>query len=142
MANIEILDLKEGSGETGEINNLCLVGRILSPKTLNSVEVSNVFTSVWRTRSPFSVVPWENNTFLFRFGDAEDRDYILMEGPWSKMNNLMVLQPLRGGSAVSELEFERYPFWVQIHGLPVKKMTRANAELIGKRFGKLLAVEK
>lgn len=30
---------------------------------------------------------------------------------------------------------------MQIHGLPIEKMTRTNAESIGKRFGRLLAVE-
>lgn len=35
MANIEVLDLEEGSGETGEITNLCLLGKVLNPKPLN-----------------------------------------------------------------------------------------------------------
>ncbi|KAF7136176.1 hypothetical protein RHSIM_Rhsim08G0187900 [Rhododendron simsii] len=118
MANIEILDLEEGSGETREVTNLCLVGRILSPKVLNAAAISNVFSSVWRTRAPFSMVPWYQ-TFLFRFEDVEDKDSILMDGPWSIMNNLVI----------------------QIHDLPVEKMTRVNAEAIGKRFGRLLAIE-
>lgn len=33
------------------------------------------------------------------------------------------------------------PFWVQVHGLPVDKMTKANSESIGHRFGNLLGVE-
>ncbi|KAH7861053.1 hypothetical protein Vadar_021030 [Vaccinium darrowii] len=33
------------------------------------------------------------------------------------------------------------PFWVQIHGLPVEKLSRANAETIGSRLGKLMALE-
>lgn len=42
---------------------------------------------------------------------------------------------------VSEVNFSICPIWVQIHGLPVEKMTRANSEIIGKRFGRLLAME-
>ncbi|KAF7152826.1 hypothetical protein RHSIM_Rhsim01G0110700 [Rhododendron simsii] len=141
MADAEILDLEEGSGETGEIRNHWLVGRILSPKALNPLAVSNVFTSVWKTRASFSVVPWQNNTFLFRFEDGEDRDSILQEGPWSIMNNLLILNPLQEGGAISDMEFEYCPFWIQVHGLPLEKMTRANAEIIGRRFGELLAVE-
>lgn len=141
MTEAEILDLEEGSGETGEIRNLCLVGRILSPKTLNPTAITNVVTSAWKTRASFSVVPWQNNTFLFRFEDEEDKDSILQEGPWSIMNNLLILNPLKEGGVVSDMEFEHCPFWIQIHGLPLEKMTRANAEIIGRRFGKLLAVE-
>ncbi|KAF7114851.1 hypothetical protein RHSIM_RhsimUnG0075100 [Rhododendron simsii] len=96
MADAEILDLEEGSGETGEICNLCLVGRILSPKTLNPTAIISVVTSVWKTRASFSVVPWQNNTFLFRFEDEKDRDSILHEGPWSIINNLLILNPFKG----------------------------------------------
>lgn len=111
MTDAEILDLEEGSGETGEIRNLCLVGRIMSPKNLNPIGITNVFKSAWKTRALFSVIPWENNTFLFRFEEAEDRDSILQDGLWSIMNNLMVLQPLEEGGAISDLEFEYCPFW-------------------------------
>lgn len=57
------------------------------------------------------------------------------------MNNTMVLIPLVEGVSISDLVFDFCPFWIQIHGLPVEKMTRANTEIIGKRAGKLLAVE-
>ncbi|KAI8547585.1 hypothetical protein RHMOL_Rhmol07G0207600 [Rhododendron molle] len=103
MDDLEILDLEEGAGETGEVSNLCLVGKVLNPKIINSIAITNICTTAWKTRSPFSVTPWNNNVFLFRFEEAEDRELI--------------------------------------HGLPVEKMTRANAEIIGKRFPKLLAIE-
>lgn len=50
------------------------------------------------------------------------------------MNNLMVLKQLQDGVGVSEMDFLRCPFWVLIHGLPIEKMSRANAEIIGNRF--------
>ncbi|KAG5556727.1 hypothetical protein RHGRI_007108 [Rhododendron griersonianum] len=125
----------------GEINNLCLVGKVFNPKPFNVTAITNICTSAWKTRAPFSVVPWGVNIFLFRFEEIEDKNEILKEGPWSMMNSLMVLKPLMEGSVVSDLVFSHCPFWVQIHGLPVEKMTRANAEIIGKRFGKLLALE-
>lgn len=137
----EFLDLDEGFGETGVFDNLCLVGKILHHKTLNTMAVSNILKSAWKTRANFSIAPWNNNIFLFQFENEEDRASVLMDGPWSVMNQLLVLQPLQDGLAVNELEFPTCPFWVQIHGLPCEKMTRANAETIGHRFGKLLGVE-
>ncbi|KAF7135970.1 hypothetical protein RHSIM_Rhsim08G0119300 [Rhododendron simsii] len=138
---MEFLDLEEGTGETGEIQNLCIVGKVISNKACHVSAVSNVCNVAWKTRAPFSVVPWNNNIFLFRFEDAEDKEHILTEGPWSISNSLLVLQPLANGGTVFDVEFSHCPFWIQIHGLPVEKMTRANAELIGKHFGNLLTVE-
>ncbi|KAH7867291.1 hypothetical protein Vadar_031473 [Vaccinium darrowii] len=141
MAEIEVLDLQEGSGETGEIRNKCLVGKVLSQKSINPLAISNILRGAWKTRAEFSVVPWNDNTFLFKFEDEEDRDSILKASPWSVMNNLLVLQLLSGDEAVTCIEFLSCPFWVQIHGLPVEKMSRSNAEIIGRRFRKLLGVE-
>lgn len=134
MDDLEILDLEEGSSETGEVSNLCLVGKVLSPKIINNIAITNVCSTAWKTRSPFSVIPWNNNVFLFRFEEAEDRELVLMERPWSVMNSLLVLRPVETGIAIPDHDFSVSPFWVQIHGLPVEKMTRANAEIIDKRF--------
>lgn len=59
---------------------------------------------------------------------------MIQEGPWSIMNNLMVLKQLQDGVGISEMDFSRCPFWVLIHRLPIEKMSRANAEIIGNRF--------
>ncbi|KAF7119989.1 hypothetical protein RHSIM_Rhsim13G0038300 [Rhododendron simsii] len=141
MDDLEILDLDVGSGKTGEVSNLCLVGKVLSPKIINSITITNVCTTAWKTRSPFSVTPCNNNVFLFRFEEAEDRELVLMERPWSVMNSLLVLRPVEVGVAIPDHDFSVSPFWVQIHSLPVEKMDRANEEIIGKRFQKLLAIE-
>ncbi|KAI8528202.1 hypothetical protein RHMOL_Rhmol12G0132200 [Rhododendron molle] len=141
MEDSDVLDLEEGSGETGVVGNLCLVGKVLNPKLLNTTAITNICTTAWKTRSPFSVTSWNNNIFLFRFEEIEDKEMVLSDRPWSIMNSLMVLQPVVNGIAITDHDFSVSPFWVQIHGLPVGKMNRANAEIIGKRFQKLLAIE-
>lgn len=57
------------------------------------------------------------------------------------MGNLLVLQTLQLRRATAELEFRWSPFWVQVHGLPIDKMTRAHGEVIGNRIGRLVEVE-
>lgn len=141
MDDSDFVDLEEGSGETGEISNVCLIGKVLGTKMFNGPMVFNILTAVWKIRASFTVTPWNNNIFLFRFEEEEDRRFVLQEGPWSVMNNLLVLSPLKVGAVVEEMVFSKYPFWVQIHGLPIEKMSRTNAEIIGKRFGRLLAIE-
>lgn len=87
------------------------------------------------------MTPWDNNVFLFRFKEAEDRELVLEDRPWSIMNSLLVLRPVEPGVTIPDHDFFVSPFWVQVHGLPVEKMNRANAEIISKRFPKLLAFE-
>ncbi|CAL5355858.1 unnamed protein product [Camellia sinensis] len=57
------------------------------------------------------------------------------------MGFLLVLQPLSLGKPVEDMEFKWSPFWVQVHGVPVAKLTRQNGEIIGRRIGNLIGVE-
>ncbi|KAH7851165.1 hypothetical protein Vadar_007998 [Vaccinium darrowii] len=141
IADNDILDLEEGSGDTEVVNSLCLAGKIIHHKTLNTLAVANILRSAWKTRSEFSIVPWTNNVFLFRFEDEEDKKQVLADGPWSVMNNTLVLHLLEKGDMVANVDFIICHFWVQVHGLPLYKMTKANAETIGRRFNNLLAVK-
>ncbi|KAH7848241.1 hypothetical protein Vadar_007118 [Vaccinium darrowii] len=141
MADIGIIDLEEGFGDSGVNSSRCLVGKVAHGKIIKTPVLANILNAAWRTRAPFHIDDWSNNIFLFRFENEEDRISILQEGPWSVMSNLLVLLPLSDGMVISELDFNVCPFWVQIHGLPVEKMSRANAVIIGSRMGKLLAVE-
>ncbi|KAL7169610.1 hypothetical protein ACSBR2_034615 [Camellia fascicularis] len=63
------------------------------------------------------------------------------EAPWLVMGNLLILKPFMVGVSVSEIEFKWSPFWIQVHGLPVEKLTKANGEMIGKKIGRLIRVE-
>lgn len=141
MADLEVLDLEERTGETGVTRNFCLVGKVAQNKSLAAPIIQNILMAAWKTRAPFHVVDWNNNVFLFQFENEEDKRDVYLESPWSITNSLLNLQPLKEGMTVSEVDFSTCPMWVQIHGLPVEKMTRANAEIIGKRLGRLLALE-
>ncbi|KAH7851099.1 hypothetical protein Vadar_007269 [Vaccinium darrowii] len=142
MADAVVLDLEEGIGDSEANTSLCLMGRLLNPKPFNLGAMTNIINKAWKTRVPVRITPWgSNNTFLFKFDSVEDKLHILKDGPWSIMNNLLVLKGLEDGMIVSEIDFSRCPIWVQIHGLPVDKMSCSNAEIIGRRFGKLLAIE-
>ncbi|KAL7254106.1 hypothetical protein ACSBR1_008495 [Camellia fascicularis] len=139
--HLDDLEGVEGSGENVDISPLCLIGKILAPKRLNRTGVANILQGAWRPRSKLLISPWADNLFLFQFDDKEDRRRVLAEAPWSVMANLLVLQPLIAGNSASDMEFKWSPFWVQVHGLPVAKMTKTNAQIIGQRIGKLIGVE-
>ncbi|KAF7140564.1 hypothetical protein RHSIM_Rhsim06G0091800 [Rhododendron simsii] len=141
MSESDYLDLEEGGGDNEASRTRCFLGRIVSDKTLNKIAVTNILHKAWNTRAEFSITPWSHNTTLFRFNDEEDRRSILRDAPWSVIGNLLVLKPLPEGVVASEMDFNTSPFWVQIHGLPVEKMTKVNAEIIGKRFACLLGIE-
>ncbi|KAH7848349.1 hypothetical protein Vadar_001727 [Vaccinium darrowii] len=141
MSDFDTMDLEDRHGDSEINNNMELMGKIVQGRLMKAPVLANILMAAWKTRAPFQVDEWGSNVVHFRFEDAEDRCNVMQEGPWSVMSNLMVLLPLMDGMVISKLQFNTCPFWVQVHGLTVEKMRKANAESIGKWFGKLLALE-
>ncbi|KAI8021070.1 hypothetical protein LOK49_LG03G02358 [Camellia lanceoleosa] len=138
---METLDLSEECDECEDVSELCLVWKILTPKILNRIAISNILQSVWKPRSQLVISSWGDNVYVFQFSKSEDWCKVLDEAPWSVMGNLLVLQPLHLGMVISNFDFCWCPFWVQVHGLPLDKMAKKHGETIGNRLSKLIEVE-
>ncbi|KAH7834805.1 hypothetical protein Vadar_019912 [Vaccinium darrowii] len=122
-------------------SDLCLFGKILAQRHLNKQGVSNILNLAWKTKESFTISPWKDNLYLFRFKSSSDKETILRKGPWSVMNNLLVLKEFQKGSTVEEMDFSLCPFWIQVHGLPISCLTKSNAIKIGKQFADFLEVD-
>ncbi|KAL7246469.1 hypothetical protein ACSBR2_001546 [Camellia fascicularis] len=138
---MESFELPEVMDECEDVSHRCLVGKILAPKILNKPAVNKILFAAWKSRVGVSITPWKENIYLFQFEDLEDRSRFLLKAPWSVMGSLLVLQTLQLGMAADDLDFRWSPFWVQVHGLPFEKMTRAHGEVIRNRIGRLVEVE-
>ncbi|KAL7243136.1 hypothetical protein ACSBR1_015537 [Camellia fascicularis] len=138
---MDSFELPEVTDECEDVSHRCLVGKLLAPKILHKPAVTKILLTAWKPRASVSITPWKENHYLFQFDDLEDRPRVLLEAPWSVMGSLLVLQTLQPEMAAEDLDFRWSPFWVQIHGLPFGKMTRAHGEVIGNRIGRLVEVE-
>ncbi|KAI7983760.1 hypothetical protein LOK49_LG15G00619 [Camellia lanceoleosa] len=135
------IELVDGPDARDEVSQRCLLRKILGSKSLNKQAVSSIIHGAWNVRNSFSISPWNDNLFLFTFEDDEDRQWVLEEAPWSVMGNLTVLKLVELRSPVSQMDFTWSPFWVQVHGLLMDKMTKTNGETIGQRLGRLIRVD-
>ncbi|KAL7211274.1 hypothetical protein ACSBR2_014204 [Camellia fascicularis] len=141
FSELDSIELEDGTEDMGAVSHRCLIGSVLTAKPLNKQAVSTILQEAWKSRASFTISPWNDNVFLFTFEDSEDRCWVLQEAPWSIMGHLLVLQPLAVGLPISKIQFTWCSFWIQIHGLPLEKMTKANGEIIGHNLGWLLQVE-
>ncbi|KAI8011744.1 hypothetical protein LOK49_LG06G01112 [Camellia lanceoleosa] len=139
--SMDEISLEDGCGVDDDVSKRCLIGRILALKQLNKQAVSLILQGAWKVRASFSISPWNDNLYLFKFDEEDDRSWVMQEAPWSIMGSLLIRQPLVIGLPVAEMDFSRSPLWVQVHGLPMEKLTKANGEIIGRKIGKLIRVE-
>uniref|UniRef100_A0A7N2KPM2 DUF4283 domain-containing protein n=1 Tax=Quercus lobata TaxID=97700 RepID=A0A7N2KPM2_QUELO len=95
---------------------------------------------IWKTSENFEeVYDAGDNIFLFLFQKEEDMNRVMWASLWSFNKYLLVLHKFEPGDSVSTIGFDRAPFWIQSHGLPMRMQTNEVAEKI---VGPLRELEK
>ena len=97
--------------------------------------VAWTFKQLWQMGNGFRVYNQGNNIVLFVFDNLMEVDKILKSQLWSFDKHLILMQCYSSDVLVTELVFEKVPFWVQVHDLPNSFMTRkvvtSLCELVG-----------
>ena len=78
-----------------------------------------------------------NNIVLFVFDNLMEVEKILKSQPWSFDKHLILMQCYLSDVPVTELVFEKVPFWVQVHDLPNSFMTRKVVESLCEVMGEV-----
>lgn len=136
-----VIELEDTDAVSEELANRTLVGKILSKKMLNKGAVRAICSAAWGEASEVKVSDMGLNMFLFTFPSEEIIKNIMARSPWAVMNYIMSLQRWSPEVAVAEINFNKVPIWVQIHGLPFGAMTVINASKIMKLVGEIMEVE-
>lgn len=95
------------------------------------------FKQLWRTGNGFRVRNQGNNIVLFVFDNLMEVDKILKSQLWSFDKHLILMQCYSNDVPVTELVFEKVPFWVQVHDLPNSFMTRKVVESLCEVVGEV-----
>ncbi|TXG66785.1 hypothetical protein EZV62_008060 [Acer yangbiense] len=119
--------------------DLCLVGKLLSPKHVNRETFRAVILRIWQTTVDIEMV--QDNMYLFYFRNPGDRFRVLAGGPWSFDNCLIVLEKLKGVGDIARLPFDRVVFWIQIINAPLICMTKEMGEYIGSCVEELVDID-
>ena len=64
-------------------------------------------------------------------------DKILKSQPWSFDKHLILMQRYSGDVPITKLVFEKVPFWLQVHDLPISFMTREMVENLCEVVGEI-----
>ncbi|XP_057453130.1 uncharacterized protein LOC130744991 [Lotus japonicus] len=91
--------------------------------------------NLWRGFGTFEIRDIGPNLFTFRFDDKQDRDRVLLGGPWNYNHFVLVLKVLEVDESPSQVPLDRVPFWVQVHDMPVGLHTEEVARSLGVALG-------
>ena len=124
-----------------ENNSEHLVAKLFTMRRVNMEALSCTLKSMRRSIQNFEIRDLTSNTVLILFSDEANAMKIISQGPWSFVKYLIGLYKLSESESMDDARFDTASFWIQIHNLPLSRMNRANAEVIGTSLGRVEQVD-
>lgn len=123
-----------------EVNryDLCLVGRLLTAKNVNSRAMKSKIADAWKPSMEISIKEMNQDMFLFQFYKLEDVQWVLKGGPWMFDNVMLVLHQIAPGENPANVNLWFLNIWIQIHNLPMGFMMESVGKQLGNFFGEFL----
>ena len=120
--------------QTGEY---MLAAHFLTPRFLLMDAVARTFKQLWRSTNGFKLKRLGDHKVLFVFDNLPDVDRIIQNQPWSFDKHLAVIQTYDSDTPARNLIFNKATFWVQVHDIPLRYMTRQMAECLCEIIGEV-----
>jgi hypothetical protein len=114
-----------------------LAAKFVTRRTVNAESVARTFKPLWKTAHGFTVKDMGENRMVFSFEDVVDLERVLLNEPWTYDKHLVILQRIVSDVAIESVVFSSVPFWIQIHGLPIRSQKAEVAEGIGRSLGEV-----
>ena len=114
-----------------------LAAKFLTPHFLIMNAVAKTFKQFWRSTNGFKIRHLGDHKVLFIFDNLPDVDRIILHQPWSFDKYLVVVQRYDSDTPARELLFNRATFWVQVHNIPLRFMTKEMAECLCETVGEV-----
>ncbi|KAK4422991.1 hypothetical protein Salat_1881700 [Sesamum alatum] len=113
-----------------------LVRRLLSNKLIRFELLQNMLMTIMNPVKGMAVKCIAENRFLFRFNQILDKNRALAACPWSIDRNMLLLSEVNEDKCPLAVDLSWCLFYVLIHDLLIRKMTKDIAELVGNRMGR------
>ncbi|CAJ2640483.1 unnamed protein product [Trifolium pratense] len=120
MENLNINDTSSGgrnhadsaSLSPDEKLELCLIGTMLTDKSVRFKAMQECFASLWRPSQQVEIAAIAGNRFLFQFFHWWDMERIFQAGPWTFDNHMLVLKKLAIGDEPLAVKLDEVEMWV------------------------------
>ncbi|KAL0430945.1 UNVERIFIED_CONTAM: hypothetical protein Sradi_0720500 [Sesamum radiatum] len=107
-----------------------LVGRLLTPKVFRYDVLKSTLMSIIKPVRGMEIRMIEDHRFALRFNHEVDRDRAIRGCPWVFDRNLIILRMVNDDENPATVELHWCPFYMHVHGLPIRLMSREVAESI------------
>jgi hypothetical protein len=115
--------------------------KLLTTRTFNGNAFKNSVGTMWASYGVLSVTTIDDNLFMAAFPSEAVLRRVFSTSPWTFDKKLILMARFVGDLQPTAVKFTHTAFWIRLVNLPIKSMTREMGEDIGKRVGRLIAVD-
>ncbi|CAL1411868.1 unnamed protein product [Linum trigynum] len=112
--SINIEDSDEEKGIEEVITELGVAGKIIKGRLSSARVTKNVLKEVWRLKKDFDVRINQKGIMLMQFYCYEDRDRVLLGGPWHYEKQLIVFEKIPPDLQTKRIDFSTTEIWIRI----------------------------
>ncbi|KAL8135007.1 uncharacterized protein LOC141714874 [Apium graveolens] len=116
---------EDGVEEQVNRYELCLIGRFLTEKNINTRTMTTKLADIWKPMMGVNIKEIDPGIFLFKFYHREDLLWVCNGGPWSFDNAMLVVSKIPVGEEPLNVPLWSLEIWIQIHDLPKDFMSEA-----------------
>ena len=127
--------------DTPRVEGAAIVAKFFTKRRVNLGAVANTLKSAWRTDLSFEFRDLGENKAIVLFEDETDMIRVLTNGPWSFDKYLLAVHKLGEEEQIQDISFDMVSFWVQLHDIPARRMTKETGERIGRTLGEIEEVD-
>lgn len=124
--------------QTSINHELCLVGRVLSRKSINLEAFEKTMLLGWNVAWRVKMQKVRDDRILIQFGHVFEKHRVMWRGPWAFDRNLVVLRELNIDDDPALVSLNESEFHVQATGLPITLLHSSMAEVLGNAMGTFL----
>jgi hypothetical protein len=121
--------------------SLILVGKIISMKPVSKSAIKKNILQAWQFVKSLTTEDKDDNKMVFTFENQEDLSRVLDNSPWNINGSPLFLKRWENDETFDDIGFSKAAIWVQVHGLPLEKMTVTNATRIAESLGGLVEID-
>lgn len=114
-----------------------IAAKFLTKRALNMEAVGRTFMQLWRSTGGFKIRSVDDHIVLFVFSNQADVERNILSKPWCFDKHLVVMKRYDNDVPLRELKFSSSTFWVQVHDMPIRYMTKEVAEELCDTIGEV-----
>jgi hypothetical protein len=143
MAGLRIserrMELADDTGREGEDPKVLV--KVMSERRASTEGLKQALGPIWCPIRGIKCSRKGENIFMITLLQQSGKKKALDCGPWMFNNDLVVVEEYDPDKSVEEYKFNVIPIWIQVLKLPLGKMNKATAEMIGEKVGEWLEAD-